>query len=375
MTAPRRVLYVRVDGCFGGPERHILCLLNHLDRSRYLPHVAPLVRDAKLAECARRLDVPVTLVPMPSRLAVRSARRSLARLIEDRNIALVHTFGLRSNLVAGPVARRLGRPWIARVPNLNYTDYRDPFRRWAFHLLNNHLLHKADIAQVVSAPLKEYLGSLRHPPKRIELIPNGVELPALDDEEARTRARRLHQVQETDVVIGSLGRLDPIKGYDLLLYCLADLPRECIVLIAGEGPEMSRLRQLAYVLGVADRFRLGGFAEDTRSFLAACDLYVQPSRSEGVPHGLLEGMAMALPVIATAVGGVGDVIRDGQDGMLVPPGDRMALKEALVELCGDEQKRVAFGRHARQRVEQIASADLMARRLEQLYDELLGQTS
>ncbi len=80
---------------------------------------------------------------------------------------------------------------------------------------------------------------------------------------------------------------------------------------------------------------------------------------------------MSLPVVATAVGGIGDVIRDGEDGMLVPPGDRATLTERLMELSRDEQMREAFGRRARQRVEQVGAASVMTRRLEQLYDDLL----
>ena len=371
MSGPRRVLYTRIDGCFGGVERHILSIVKHLDRSRYLPHLACLVREARLAQLARELEVPVTLVPMPSRLAVRSARQTLTSIIRDENIDLVHTFGLRSNLVAGPLARRLGRRWVARVPNLNYTDYGDPLRGWIFHLLNNHLLSKADAVQVVSTPLKEYLASLRRPPARMELIQNGIELPEPADRETRRQARQFYGLGEEQVVIGSLGRVTSIKGYDLLLYSLADLPSGCTIIIAGEGPEMSRLHQMAQVLGLAAHFRLVGFVEDARFFLAACDIYVQPSRSEGLPHALLEGMAMSLPVVATAVGGIGDVIRDGEDGMLVPPGDRATLTERLMELSRDEQMREAFGRRARQRVEQVGAASVMTRRLEQLYDDLL----
>lgn len=372
MGTPRRVLYVRIDGCFGGPERHILCLFKHLDRSRYLPHLAPLVQEAKLARHARELDVPVTLIPMPSRLSVHTARNALASVIENTPIDLVHTFGVRSNLVAGPPAHRLGRPWVARVPNLNYTDYGDPIRGWFFHILNNHLLRKADAVHVVSTPLKEYLVSLRRPPARVELIRSGIELLEPADAEARRQARQFYRLGEGQTVIGSLGRVEAIKGYDLLLYCLPDLPSKCSVLIGGEGSAVSVLRQRAHVLGLADRFRLVGFVEDVRLFLAACDVYVQPSRSEGVPHALLEGMAMSLPVVATAVGGVEDVIRDGQDGMLVPPGDRPALKGRLIDLCADQEMREAFGRRARERIEKVGVADVMVHHIEQLYDDLLN---
>ncbi|MFH1740491.1 MAG: glycosyltransferase family 4 protein [bacterium] len=375
MNEPRRILYVRIDGCFGGPERHILCLFKHLNRSRYQPYLAPLVQEGKLAQDAREMGVPVTPVPMPSRLAVRSARGVLTSIIRDNSIDLVHTYGIRSNLVAGPLARKLGLPWVSRLPNLNYTDYANPYLGWFLHFLNNRLLSRADAVQVISAPLKEYVASLPRPPARIELIPNGIDLPSPADETTRKQARQFYQLVEDQIVIGSLGRVELIKGYDLLLYCLADLPRGCTILIGGEGSECDRLKQQAHVLGFADRFRLVGFVEDVRLFLAACDVYVQPSRSEGVPYALLEGMAMSLPVVATEVGGIGDVIRDGEDGILVPPEDRLMLRDRLMELCADKQMRQDLGQRARERIEQVGSADVMTGRIERLYGDLLEMRS
>jgi len=331
-----------------------------------------MVREAELAHSAQEQGVPVALVPMPTRLSIRPARKALAAIIEDYRIDLVHTFGLRSNLVAGPLAKRLGIPWVARVPNLNYTDYTNRLTGRLLHSLNNRLLRRADAVHVISSPLREYFASLRSPPKRLELIPNGIDLPEPASDTLRREARIYYGFGEGQIVIGSLGRIEPIKGYDVLLYCVSDLPAEGRVLVGGEGSELDSLQQKARVLGVADRIRFVGFVRDIRFFFAACDLYVQPSRSEGVPSALLEGMSMVLPVVATRVGGIGDVIRDGEDGFLIPPEDRSALLVRLSELCANEEMRRTFGNRARERVEQVGSAERMARRIESLYGDLLG---
>jgi len=375
MSEIKRILYMRIDGCFGGPERHILCLFKHLDLSKYQPHLAPLVREDQLAQAARAMGVPVSLIPMSSRLAVRSAREHLISLIEKNDIHLIHTFGIRSNLVAGSVAKEIGIPWVARVPNLNYTDYGNPLTGWFFHKINNRLLRKADAVQVISTPLRDYFESLPRPPRRIELIPNGIDFPAAVDQETRKQAREFFGIDENQTVIGSLGRIEPIKGYDLLLDCLAELPGYCVVLLGGGGSQTGWLRKTAENAGLADRFHLVGFIEDTRFFLAACDIYVQPSRSEGVPMALLEAMATGLPIIASRVGGIGDVIRSGEDGLLVLPEDRMALRNHLMNLCRDPDVREDFGDRAKLRVEQIGSAEVMTRQVEALYDDLLMNSS
>ena len=369
---PRRVLYVRVDGCFGGPERHILTLLKHIDRSRFEPVVAPMVSEGGLAESARELGVPVAFVPMPTRLSVPSARKVLTEIIQEYGIDLVHTYGIRSNLVAGPLAKRHKLPWVARVPNLNYTDYGNRLIGWFFHFLNNRLLRQADAVQVISTPLRDYFASLGNPPERLELIPNGIDLPTPPSSELRDDSRQYYGIDDAQIVIGSLGRVEQIKGYDQLLYCIPHLPADTVVLIGGEGSESATLMQEARVLDVANRFKLVGFVQDIRFFLAACDLYVQPSYSEGVPSAMLEGMAMSLPVVATKVGGIEDVIRDEEDGILVPPGDRSALLKQLTMLCEDREKRVFLGERARGRVEEVGSAEKMTRRIETLYDSLLS---
>ena len=373
MSDPKNILYIRIDGCFGGVERHILCLLKHLDRSRYTPHLVPIVEEAELAKKSHELGVSVTLLTMTSRFAVWQARRDLRRIIQENHIDLVHTFGLRSNLVAGPLAKKMGLPWIARLPNLNYTDYKDPIRARLFHWLNNRLLAKTDVTHVISTPLKNYVAGLRSHPKRIELIPNGIELNEPPNEKARQEARHQFGIGDNQIVVGSLGRIEPIKGYDLLLYTLSDLPDNVIALIGGEGHELENLNQKAHVLGLASRFRLLGFVNNVEHFLKACDIYVQPSRSEGVPHALMEGMAMSLPILATAVGGIEDIIRNEKDGILIPPDDLAVLKEKLIEFCQDDRMRREFAHRARERIEKVGSAENMTRLIERLYDNLLNE--
>lgn len=164
------------------------------------------------------------------------------------------------------------------------------------------------------------------------------------------------------VRVGSLGRLHPVKGYDLLIEALARLadgatPFE--VVIGGDGEQRAALQSLATVRGVRN-LRFAGFVEDTRGFLAGLHLYVQPSRSEGFCVGAHEAMAAGVPVLASSVGELPHSIIPGATGALVPPGDPVALAAALAGLLGRPEHLAAMGEAGRARVLERASAAAFA---------------
>jgi len=150
------------------------------------------------------------------------------------------------------------------------------------------------------------------------------------------------------VRIGSLGRLHTVKGYDVLIDALArlptDLPRPEVV-IAGEGAERAALEQRAQAAGVA--IGLAGYSNDPRAFLAGLHLYAQPSRSEGLCVAVHEAMQAGLPIIASAVGQLPYSITEGRDGLTVPPGDPVALAEALASLLRQPERLANMGAQAR----------------------------
>lgn len=194
------------------------------------------------------------------------------------------------------------------------------------------------------------------------VIPNAVALPELGPAPTRSVP-----------VIVSVGRLKPPKDFRTLVEALAGLEHDFDALLVGDGPDRDDLAQAILDHGLEDRVELTGTRDDVVGVLARADVFVLSSRSEGMPMSALEAMAAGLPVVASAVGGVPEVVVDGQTGVLVPPEDAPALRAAIERLLVDPSLRRRFGEAGRQRAaETFAFPRWQAAHLE-LYTEQLAQ--
>jgi glycosyltransferase involved in cell wall biosynthesis len=169
-------------------------------------------------------------------------------------------------------------------------------------------------------------------------------------------------------VVGSLGRLERQKGFDVLLRAMAEVP-EARLVIVGDGDERAALESLAERLDLGSRVRFEGWHEEPRRWLTTFDVFALPSRLEGFPLSIVEAMLAKLPVVATPVGSVAEAVRDGETGLLVSPEDPVALARALRELVGDEARRSAMGTLGRERAKAF-TADAMIAAYQALYDEV-----
>ncbi len=174
------------------------------------------------------------------------------------------------------------------------------------------------------------------------------------------------------LVVGTVGRLTREKGFDLLIRAAAKVPGFSLVIV-GAGEEQERLAALAEDLGIGDRVVLTGWVADSRAWLRGFDVFVLPSLIEGFPLTTLEAMLAGVPVVASDVGGVGEAVREGQTGRLVPSGDVDALAAAIASLVDDPGTRAALGTRGRQVVLAEFTAGRMAARYEALYRELLAR--
>ncbi len=197
-------------------------------------------------------------------------------------------------------------------------------------------------------------------PTSMRTIPNGV---------PDVRLEPLPRVHD-GFVIGSVGRLHAQKGYDVLLRALAQLPGVTLVL-TGDGEEREHLVELAEQLGVSERVALLGWRDDARRQLTAFDVFVLPSRFEGLPLVIIEAMLAELPVVATDVGSVSELVDDGSTGILVPPEDGEALAGAIGALLADPARRRAMGRRGRERALESFTAGAMAAGYTSLYEEVI----
>jgi glycosyltransferase involved in cell wall biosynthesis len=200
----------------------------------------------------------------------------------------------------------------------------------------------------------------------VRSIPNFVpDVPCLAE------PRLTRDGREPGLVIGSLGRLDRVKGYDLLLQAVAAIPSARLVVL-GEGGQRAALEQQARDLGIAERVQFPGWDPEPRRRLAEWDVFCLPSRSEGFPLSIVEAMFAGLPVVATRVGSVPEAVQEQQTGILVAKDDVAGLTDALCELA-DPVRREEFGRLGRKHALENFTVEKMAGTFRALYDELLAQ--
>lgn len=205
-------------------------------------------------------------------------------------------------------------------------------------------------------------------PGQIRVLPTGIDSEAyqMTAQSVRERSKRAAAAP----VVVCVAHLRYEKGQDILLHAWrtvhAQFPAARLVL-AGRGPLEPQLRAMCAALGISEQVEFAGMIPDVRSILSGADMFVLPSRHEGLPNALLEAMASSLPCVATRVSGSEDVIVDGASGLLVPPEDPSALVSALTALLSDQTRARTIGEAGRQRIRQAFSMQQAAERLEELY--------
>ena len=211
----------------------------------------------------------------------------------------------------------------------------------------------------------------RIPPEQIRFIPNGITPRA----PTPGRDLRAELGVGSGPLVGTLGSLRAQKAYDVLIQAAARLREghpDLHVLIAGDGPEKARLEALISGLGLGDTVLLLGRRLDAPDILAALDVAVCASHFEGSPLAVMEYMEAGLPIVATGVGGVPDLIEDGVHGLLVEPGNPVGLARAVEDLLSDRGRASALGARARERRRREFDLDVMVHNIEALYEDLLA---
>jgi glycosyltransferase involved in cell wall biosynthesis len=287
----------------------------------------------------------------------------LYQLLAAERIDVVHAHMPRAS-VPGSILARLAR--VPVVVSHEHGSWLDGKRVRPF-LDRNVVARLSTTMLAVSEWDRQQL--IKHegiPPTRILVMPNGIAPPSPG---GRAELADL-DVPAGTAVIGAVGRLFEVKGYDYLIHAVALLKargRSLRCVILGEGPEDQRLRGLIAELGVGEEVRLIGHRQNVAEIVRALDVAVLPSRAEGSPLVVLEYMALGAPIVATAVGGVPELIDDGVHGLLIPPSDPGALAQAIDRLLEDRSLAARLGAAARERQHAEHDLDTVVSRLERLY--------
>ncbi len=245
------------------------------------------------------------------------------------------------------------------------------------HLLEQKILANMSAAIIgVSSTLRQQvIDEIGISPDKVTVIRNGIAVEALKTQaERRRRTRKGIGIPEDAIVLGCVGRLDPVKNLDLLIEASAEALRvipKLEVIMVGEGPSREHLAQKAMALGLGGKMHLLGLRKDVSDLLSATDLYICSSDREGISLSILEAMAAERAVIATAVGGNLELIEHDETGLLIRKGDRQALVQAILSLSLDAQARRRLGQKARQKVAANFSLNRMLLDYDCLYQSMM----
>lgn len=377
---PRVVTLVDLLSAHGGAEQLALEIATHLNPERFESILCvsrwpppPLhARDLSWRRALAQLEAAgARFLPLERRYKVDvQAWMRLERFLRRERVDVLHAHKFGSN-VWGAIVGSMAKVPVMLAHEHTWSFEGQPLRR----LLDRELVSRASdrFIAVSREDRRRMIEIERIPPSRTLFIPNGV--PASPPPSGRDVRSELG-IEGGVPVIGAVGLLRPQKAHHVLLHAAAALTGEwpdIQVLIVGDGPERANLERLVGELGLERTVRFTGLRSDVPDVLRALDVAVCCSDFEGSPLSVLEYMGAALPVVATEVGGLPDLIEPGVNGLLVPPRDSAALAAALAELLRDPQRARAMGERGRER--RVAEFDIsvFVGRLEDLYGELLQE--
>ncbi|WP_457570425.1 glycosyltransferase [Desulfovulcanus sp.] len=353
-----------------GAERWILALVKHLDPEKIESWVASIKDEpgleVPLCREAARLGFKTHIFQVEGRFNV-SAVSMLRNFIREHGIHILHTHGYKTDLI-GLLATR-GTPCkIVTTPH-GWSKQADS-KLWCYEMLDRAIFPFFDalvpLSEGIYSPLKKVPGL----GKKLHLIKNGVDISEID--EIKTESPEILSYKTRKVfLIGYIGQLIPRKGLDILLKALQGLNGlKWHLFLVGTGELQPALKKMAEEFQIKERVTFTGFRKDRLELLRGFDVFVLPSRLEGIPRCLMEACAMKKPVIASNIPGCTDIIKDNETGLLFEHEDHLALRQRLDLIFRDESLRKRLGENARRFVLKEYSAKRMAREYTELYFSL-----
>lgn len=372
----------------GGPTLHVAYLTKGLEGRGYSTTLVAgsLARgEDSMAFAAEELGVEAVTVPSLHRdLSAVYDPISVQKLVEIiRRVRphIIHTHTAKAGAVGRFAALLAGD---ARPPVIVHTyhghvlrGYFDPAHTIVFREIERFLARSTTRLIAVGPEVRDDLVALGvAPPEKFAVIRLGIDLEArVGDGSGGARLRRVFGIPEDRFVVGWIGRMTGIKRVpDVLLTFrrLLDRGVDAQLCLVGDGPERTRLEEQAREVGIARRTLFVGYQRDVAPYFELFDAFLLPSANEGTPVSAIESLAGRRPVVATAVGGVPDVVRDGVDGFLAGVGDLDALADGLARLAADAELRAAFGDAGRANVVPRYRVSRLIDDVDALYRDLLA---
>ncbi|RJR21250.1 MAG: glycosyltransferase family 1 protein [Nitrospiraceae bacterium] len=359
-----RILHTEWSDGLGGQEKRVLAEAAGLsERGHY---VALVCREhASIKDEAVRAGLDVHIMPMRKLYDVDSIAR-LTKFLKDNRFDVVNTHSGVDSWIGGISARFASVPVLARTRHLNL-----PLKR---NLLN-FIHYLPDVYITCGDNMKDHLvKGCGFPAHKVVSIPTGVS-PEFFNVKKNPEARTRYGFDADSIVITNVGILRSIKGHEVTLKAVKAVvsayPRARFLLV-GDGPRKDILERLVQDLGISKHVIFTGFVKDIPEIYSFSDISVLSSWSEGLPQSLMQAMAAGVPVVATKVGGVPEVVIHEKTGLLIESGDHEGLAKGIIRLLGHPDMSAQFAEHARRLVMEGHSAGHMVDKIEGLYNKLLA---
>ncbi len=365
------VVYFTDSMEFGGAEQALLHLLAGLDRRRWRPILLhhPSVRLTPLLEGASSLGIELQAVPgMPLGRRGTMEISHFVRRLRTLRPAVFHAH------LTWPLSCKYGLVGaiLARVPAIIATLHLFVELPYGYSTRLQQRLMATQIQRYIAVSRhvsQRWQDTFQVPQQKFEVINNAIPLDSVQ-RHGDGKARAYYWGSESRPIVMTVARLDKQKGHTDLLQAASRIP-DALFILVGDGPERPSLEKQIGELGLSDCVRLLGYRRDVSDLLESCDVFVLPSLYEGFPLSILEAMAAARPVIASAIAGNDEIVIDGQTGLLVPPANPIALAQAIETLLSDPALAQRLALAGQTRVYRDFSGASMVRRVTRIYEEAL----
>lgn len=362
------------EGQLGGAERMVTLLVNHLKKEPALDVRLCVLGERDPFYASYGISEEPIFLKQPhfqfSWHAFLRAVRSLKSVVREWQPHVVHSHLWAADMIAAAALTPSAIRHVVHIHDvwvlLRSTTWRRKLRRAVYGVLMRG--SRARFIACAESVKSDFARGLHFQPSRIEVIQNGLESSWLRHEPGRAPSTDRFD-------IGYAARLQSGKGQHVLIEAFAKVAKaipHARLLLAGEGSQREAYRESARSLGIQDRVVFLGRVREMQPFYDGLDVYACPSFSEGLPMSILEAMARGLPVVATQVGGIPEIMADGVNGILVPPGNPDAMAEALIALASDPERRGALGRAAQARIREHFLADRVIEKLHHYYERILA---
>jgi glycosyltransferase involved in cell wall biosynthesis len=368
-----KVLQTIRQGKIGGGESHVLTLVQELDKNRFEPVVLSFTPGPMVDEL-NKMGVETHVIYTERGFDI-AKFGTIKKFLQDNKIQLVHNHGTRATSNLWWACKQLNIPMLYTVHGWSFHDDQ------GFLMKNARIASEAFLTRKVNCTIsvsysnqetgKHYIKGFQS-----RVVRYGIDLKKFNADGVTSNIREHYNINPNHLLIGYIVRMDiqkdpinMIKAYKQV----CDQRKDVTLLMIGEGPLKAETLALIDSLGIKDRVVVDNFRQDVPNVLAGIDVYCLPSLWEGLPIGMMEAVAMRKCVVVSAVDGSKEIIKDGENGLLVTPQKPDELAAALIRVIDDEGLRKKTAENALKTVQEEFNAVTMTRKIEDLYTEFLGK--